>query len=75
MKVRMSGDICHPGIIELEVESLEDAKRLFDGDGLSDEETGFTVHDESSDCLWFIPDGNLYDENGDPIGEEENDNE
>ena len=43
MKIRMSGDICHPGIIELEVDSLEEARKLFDRDGLRDEEVEFTV--------------------------------
>lgn len=65
MKIRMSGDICHTGVIELEVESLAEAVKLLNGGGFSEDE-GFQVYDEQ-DCLWFIPDGNIYDEAGNEI--------
>jgi hypothetical protein len=63
--------VCHPGVIEVEVDSLEEARELA-SKNLADEEVDFKVHDEQSKCLLFIPDGTIYDEDGNEIEEDDN---
>lgn len=67
MKVRFYGDILYSGVIEVEVEDLEEAKELASRDIFNDEEIEFAVYDRQNKFLAFIPSGEILDENGDEI--------
>ena len=68
MKVRLYGDILHPGIVEVEVEDLQELEVLLEKEMLTDEEEQFTVVDQQNDCLGFMWDGNpIEDEHGKQI--------
>jgi len=69
MKIKLSGDICHPGMIEMEVDSIKDLLAILERkEGkLIDEEDEFKIDDEQSDCLMFIWDGHIFDEQGNEI--------
>jgi len=67
MKVRFYGDICYPGVVEVEVEDLDEARELASKSSFTDEETQFTVHDKQGKCLAFIPAGEIFDEDGNEI--------
>lgn len=68
-KYRLSGDICHPGIVE--VECTEDELRDLLGSeslGLIDEPQLHIVDEDTSvKVAGFIPDGNLFDEDGNDL--------
>jgi len=69
MKFKLSGDICHPGLVEVEVENVSELWDLLDKSGgkLRDEEAEFKVYDEQSDCLLFIWDGTAMDDDGNEV--------
>ena len=67
MKVRFYGDICYSGVVEVEVEDMDEARELVSRKSFTDEETLFTVFDKQEKWLGFIPDGKIYDENGDEV--------
>lgn len=67
MKIRLYGDICYPGVIELEVENIEEAREIAARRSITDEEYEFVVFDKQSKCLAFIPAGEIFDENGNEI--------
>ena len=58
-------------VVEIEVESLEEARELA-SKNLVDEEVQFKVYDEQSKCILFVPDGIIYDEDGNEIEEDDN---
>ena len=64
MKFWLSGDICHPGMVTVEVENMEALERLLSKEELTE---GFQVDDEQSDCSMFIPDGQVFVENGEEL--------
>lgn len=60
MKFRLYGDICHPGIVEVEADTLDQAlDRATDGE--------FKIIDEQHNCLAFHFAGTALDENGKEI--------
>lgn len=68
-KYRLSGDICHPGIVE--VECTEDELRDLLGEdniGLIDEpQLHIMDEDTSPKVAGFIPDGSIFDEDGNDL--------
>ena len=69
MKIKLSGDICHPGVVEMEVDNIKELENLLNRKKgqLTDAEDEFKVDDEQSDCLLFLWDGNIFDEDGNEI--------
>ena len=63
MKVRLSGDICRPGMIEVEVADLDELQDLLVDGKILDEEQEWAILDEQNKCLMFLWDGNIFDEN------------
>ena len=64
MKVRLYGDICRPGIVELEVENLEALREVLRQDpvSFSDGGHGVKICDEQNEHLVFHWDGTALDE-------------
>lgn len=61
MKVYIYCDICHPGVVMAEVDSVEEAFRLASHDFSMDEED-CRIHNEQHDCLLIRPTGTVLDE-------------
>lgn len=60
-KFRLSGDILHPGVIEVEAEDLDAAIAK------AEDEYDFVVDDEQNKPLAFKYDGTAWDEDGNEI--------
>ena len=61
MKVYIYCDICHPGIVEVEVDSVEEAFELASGDFIMDE-VDCRIADEQQKCLLVRPTGTICNE-------------
>lgn len=61
MKIYIYCDICHPGIVEAEVASIEEAFELASGD-FSMDDVDCRITDEQGGCLLIRPTGTVLDE-------------
>lgn len=66
MKFKLAGDICHPGFVEIEAQSIEDLLGNVltpECNRLNQEDFPFKVVNEQSRPLLFVWDGPIFDEN------------
>jgi len=61
MKALIYCDICHPGIVEVEVDSVEEALKLASSDFAMDE-VDCRIYDEQNSSLLIRPTGTAFDE-------------